>query len=651
MVTRTALAILAALALVPAAGGAEKSKLDTTRYMPLAEVQPGMTGIGRTTLQGTRIEEFQAEVLAVLENYGPKRDLILCRCTGAGLEETGIIAGMSGSPVYLDGRIIGAVAYSFRWSKGSIAGIQPIEQMLEVADRWQAQAKEEKKAAGAPFEPAAAPFEPRPEGRGDVEWRRTHGPAYQTTPRASARGSNSDAAFRVPASALGSALPPGAPALVPSAGAGGEASAYRMHPILTPVMTSGVPDRAMARLAERLAPYGLAPMAAGGVERDLPVAARLEPGAPLAVPMLRGDIDMTTMGTITDVVGDRVLAFGHAMFASGEADFPLMTGVAKVVIPSLTGSFRMGAAVKQVGRLVWDEEAGIVGRLTDQRARLVPVRLTVTRPDGAKEVFQSEMIQHRRLSGLLAGTVAGSGLIAHAELPDDHTVRYRVRVKPEGREPIVRENLAVSPNGDAYVEAVVRHVVGLVVENPFENLNVESVEVEATVEPGRRMAEIEVARPLKNAVRPGGTVPVELRIRPWREEPRWIIVNVAVPDDYPDGTYDLVLCDGEEALRQEQRESPARFHAEDLESLLDLVGTERPRDQLYVRLKRPGAGIAVGREELPNLPPSMRSVLVTSARRPVTAVTESVVTTRPMAWVLQGGQQVRITVDRHAPER
>ena len=646
MRTRTALTILAALALVSAAGGAEKPKLDTKRYMPLAEVQPGMTGIGRTTLQGTRIVEFQAEVLAVLENYGPKRHLILCRCTGAGLEETGIIAGMSGSPVYLDGRIIGAVAYSFRWSKGSIAGVQPIEQMLAVAERWQARATEAQ--AAAPSEPAAEVYPPwRAAGHVESAW---HMPSPVADDRVLPHPARSDmpaaggvdGPLAVPASALASAPLPGAPA---------DASAYRMHPIRTPVMTSGIPDRAMERLSARLAPYGMVPMAAGGAEHDLPVAAKLEPGAPLAVPMLRGDIDMTTMGTITDVVGDRVFAFGHAMYATGEADFPLMTGVAKVVIPSLMGSFRMGAPVKEVGRLVWDEETGIVGRLTDERARMVPVTLTVTRPSGAKEVFRSEMIQHRRLSGLLAGTVAGSGLIAHAELPDDHTVRYRVAVTPEGREPIVHDNLAVSPNGDIVVEAVVRHVVGMVVDNPFENLNVESVEVEATVERGRRMAEIEVARVLKNAVRPGGTVPVELRIRPWREEPRWIIVNVAVPDDYPDGTYDLVLCDGEEALRQEQRESPARFRSVDLNSLLELVGTYRRRDQLYVRLKRPGAGIAVGREELPNLPPSMRTVLAASARQKVTPVTESLVTTRPMAWVLQGGQQVQITVDRQAPER
>jgi len=609
MRTRTALAILAALALASAAGGAQKAKLDTTRYMPLAEVRPGMTGIGRTTLKGTRIEEFHAEVLAVLTNYGPKRDLILCRCTGAGLEETGIIAGMSGSPVYIDGRLIGAVAYSFHWSKASIAGVQPIEQMLGVAKNWRSRDAQKKQAAGAPFEPATG---------------------------------NREAPFTVPASALASAPLPGAP---------DEASAYRMYPIRTPVMTSGIPERVMARLAKDLAAFDLVPMAAGGAEHDLPVAAKLQPGAPVAIPLLRGDIDMTTMGTITDVAGDHLLAFGHAMFAEGKTNLPLMTGVAKVVIPSLMGSFRMGAAVQEVGRLVQDEETGVVGQLTDQRAPTTPVTLTVTRPDGTKEVFRSQMAHHRRLSGLLAGTVAGSGLIAHAELPDEHTVRYRVRVKPEGRDPIVHDNVAVSPNGDVMVQAVVQHVVGLVVDNPFQNLKVESVEIEATVEPGRKMAEIEDARVLKNAVRPGDTVPVELRLRPWHQEPRWIVVNVDVPADYPDGTYDLMLCDGEEALRQEQRESPARFRADDLKSMLELAGTYRRRDWLYVRLKRPGAGIAVGREELPNLPASMRSVLITSARQKVSPVTESVVTTHPMEWVLQGDQRVQITVDRQAPER
>jgi len=595
-------------AMTAGAHGADAPQLDLKRYMPVAEIKPGMTGVGRTTLEATTIVEFQIEVLAVLKNYGPKRDLIICRCSGAGLETSGVIAGMSGSPVTIDGRLIGAVAYAFPWSKVPIAGVQPIEQMLSVTDTlpW--------KAAGA--------------GEAKVRPGTASGVA--------------DEVLTVPASALASADLPESFT---------ERGAYQMQPIRTPVMVSGVAPRAMARLGEHLEPFGMVPMQGGAAELDLPAAAKLEPGAPLAVAMVRGDIQMTTMGTITEIAGDRLYGFGHAMFGFGEANYPMMTGVAKVVIPSLMRSFRMGAPSREVGRLVWDEQTGILGRIGNDRAPLVPVTVKVRGPArGVERTFRCEMVHHRRLSPNFAATVAGSSLTAHADLPRDHTVAYRIRVKPRGRDPIVRDNLAVSPNGDIYVEAAVRSIVGQVMENRFQNLPLESVQVEVAIEPGSRLAEIEKSRALRNTVRPGGTVPVELKIRPWRQEPRWIKVDVTVPDDWPEGKYALVLCSADEALKQEALEAPVRFAPDDIESLLAHLARARRRDRLFIRLSAPGQGVAIGRDELPNLPETMRSVLVGSARRKVTGVTGSLVTTQPMDYVLSGGRRLEITVDRQAPQ-
>jgi len=615
MQTRIVLAVLAIILAAPVVVAAADSSRDPQRIMPVDEIRPGMTGVGRTTLKGAQITEFDVEVLAVIEKYGPKQDLILCQCSGAGLETSGIIAGMSGSPVTIDGRLIGAVAYAFSWSKAPICGVQPIEQMHGVMERYRHR----------PDPPA---------GSGVV----AAGPSADSPPAAPGPAP----AITVPAAALARAdLAQGL----------AEREVYQMQPIRTPVMVSGLPRQAIDRLADDLAPYGLIPMAGGGTEHDLPAGAKLEPGAPLAVTMLRGDIEMTVMGTITDVVGDHLYGFGHSMFGLGEADYPMMTGVAKAVIPSLQRSFRMGAPVKEVGRLIWDEETAVLGRLGKERAHMVPVTVTVSGPGkGLERSYACEMIHSRDLSGLLAATAVSGGLLAHSDLPLDHTVRYRVRVKPVGHEAIVRENVAVSPSGGLQVSSVVRHVVGLVVENPFRNLRLESVEVEIRAERGRRFAEIEKARALRNTVRPGGTAPVELKIRPWRQPPRWITVNVRVPDDYPEGTYTVVLCGGDEALRQEQREAPTRFQADDLDSLLEVLGREKARDRLYVRLKRPGEGIAIGRDELPNLPDSMRSVLITAARQPVTSLTGSIVTTLPMDWVMEGGRQLTITVDRNAPE-
>ena len=596
-----AAAVLVA-ALLPRPAGAEP--LDLARYMPVSEVQAGMTGIGKTTLEGTDIVEFQVRVMAVLKNSGPKRDLIVIRCSGAGLEESGIIAGMSGSPVYINGRLIGAVAYAFQWGKLPLAGVQPIQQMLEVTDERPWTSRGPRQIADA--RPGAGP------------------------------------GFLVPVSALGPADAAGAPP---------GRDAFDFLPIQTPVMLSGLSPRVLERFRQDLAPYGLVPMMSGGFDPDRPVKARLEPGAPLVVCMMRGDASATGMGTITEIVGDRLYGFGHAMFGFGEADYPLMTGVAKVVVPSLMRSVRIGAPVAEVGRLAWDEQTAVFGRLSKDRAAMVPISVRITGPvKGAVRSYRYEIIRHPTLSPMLAAMAAGNSLVVQADLPRDHTVAYRVAVKPVGRPPVVRDNLAVSPGADMYLEAQVRTVLVLAMDNPFCGVPVESIEVEAAIEAESRLAEIQEVRALRNAVRPGGTMPVEIKVRPWRADPKWMRVDVAVPADYPDGTFRATLCGADEALRGEMRDAPARFRAEDVDSLLAILGRSERRDQLFIRLDAPGDGLAIGRDELPNLPATMRAVLAGSARRQVSGVSQPRISRQPVPYVLQGSGDVTITVDRHAPE-
>ena len=588
-------ALFASLVL---AGAASSAELDP-RYMPLSEVRPGMSGVGKTTLVGSEIAEFEIVVLAVLKNVSPGRDLIMVRCRGAGLEETGVVAGMSGSPVYIGGRLVGAAAYAFQWSKAPIVGVQPIEQMLEVGDR--------------------SPPADRPP---------------------SARRADADPAVSIPASALGDA-----PAPVPGR------ETFQMRSIRTPLMVSGASPRLLAHLGEQLVPFGLVPMQGGAAPADLAAGARLEPGAPLAVSLVRGDMDVTAMGTITEVAGDRVYGFGHSLIGLGEADYPLMTGVAQTVVPSLAASFRLGAPAKEVGRLLRDEETAVFGRLGDERAPMVPLRVTVRGPGAGEErSSRYEVIRHRLFSPILASAVTLNSLLVRSEWPIDHTVAYRVAVKPVGREPIVRENFAVSPDGAMGVMVQVRSIVSLLMGNPFEPLTVESIDVSADVEPKSRLAAIEAARLLTNAVRPGGAVAAELRIRPWRGEPFWMPLSVAVPGDYPEGAYRLTFCGADEALRQEARENPARFSPRDIEGLLWVLRHDLARNQLFTRLEAPGEGLAVGDEELPNLPPSMRAILSDAARLRVAGLRGSRVSAQPVRWVLSGEASLEVTVDRRAPE-
>jgi hypothetical protein len=282
---------------------------------------------------------------------------------------------------------------------------------------------------------------------------------------------------------------------------------------------------------------------------------------------------------------------------------------------------------------------------------MVPVSVKIVGPARDQvRTYRYEIARHPRLSAMLASTAAGNSLTVQSDLPRDHTVAYRVSVKPVGRPAVVRDNLAVSPDADMYVESQVRSVVGLAMDNPYRSVDIESVDVEATIEPVCRLADIQEVRLQRNTVRPGGTVPIDMKVRPYRCEPKWLRVEVTVPPEYDEGTYRLSLCGADEALRSEMREAPARFRPEDVDSMFDIMGRSERRDQLYVRLERRGDGLSVGRDELPNLPPSMRTIIAESARRQVSGVTAPRVTRQPMPFLIQGSGEVSITVDRHAPE-
>jgi hypothetical protein len=424
-----------------------------------------------------------------------------------------------------------------------------------------------------------------------------------------------------------------------------------LTPIRTPLMVSGLVPRVLERLRADLAPYGMEPIQGGAADKAGAAQAKLEPGAPLAITLVRGDMEMTGMGTITEIAGDRLYAFGHAMFGLGEASYPLMTGIGQAVIPSLQKSFRMGAAVEEVGRLAWDEETAVLGRLGKERAPTVPVTVTVRGPDaGPPRVYHYEVIRHRMLSGMLAATAAQNSLLVRSELPRDHTVLYHVAVKTAEQGSVVHDNLAAGPDGDMQVQVRIRGLMALLMENPFRNLTVQGVEVEVQVEPENRLATIEDVHVAKRAVRPGTSVPVEVKVRPWRQEPRWMRINVDIPKDYPKGTYRVLVCGADESRQDAMREAPARFRPTDLEGLVRLLRIDDRRDRLYVRLEAPGEGIAVGPDELPNLPPSMRSVLSEAARNDVTALRGSRVASQAVPYVLAGEESAEIKVDEYAPE-
>src|SRR5436305_411368 len=296
-----------------------------------------MKGKGQTVMVGTKLEEFGAEVLGVMKGVSPGRDMVLCRLDGCNLEHAGIIQGMSGSPIYIDGKLLGAVAFAWEFAKDPIAGVTPFSQMVEYV-----RSNDKRIAAEATLE------------KGPV------------------RAASLDGLWRLDES-NGPALDPNGPMAVSGGGLGG------MRAIATPMSASGFTPRALALLSERFQPIGLAPMAGGKAQERIIKEEgdkALVPGAPLSIGMVTGDFDISGIGTVTHVEGDRVYGFGHPMFSLGTCDFPLMTGYIHTVYPRASVSMKMGSPLKTVGVLDTDVSTGVAGRL-GLKPDMLPVTVRV----------------------------------------------------------------------------------------------------------------------------------------------------------------------------------------------------------------------------------------------------------------------------------
>jgi len=334
--------VFAALLLV----GAAIVSAYGVELMPVDQVKPGMRGYGLTVFRGADPDSFRVEVVDVLHNVtAPKGDLIIVSCSGKPLDETGVIAGMSGSPVYIDGRLIGALAYAWPFAKEPLAGVTPINEMLVAFDRGL--------QAGSPGGVGAVPGG----GWSGLESFYSRLEKYLTRDFGPV---GKDGAW--PAEPL-AGFTGGFISLAAGGGSGGEGSAHRLAPIPTPLVVSGMNSTAYNRLGEMTSLANCIPLRSGKSSLSRRETIHLRPGSALAVQLISGDMDVSGVGTVTYVDGDKLLAFGHPMFLAGTVDFPMATAYIDAVIPSVFVSSKLGSAVQTVGAIRQDRSTAIAGLL------------------------------------------------------------------------------------------------------------------------------------------------------------------------------------------------------------------------------------------------------------------------------------------------
>lgn len=608
---------------------------DPQKHMRVAEVKDGMTGYGLSVFRGTKIERFEVEVISVLKNFNPKHDVVLVRFKGANLEHTGGIQGMSGSPVYLTdeqgrSRMIGAFAYGWQLMKDPIGGVQPIEYMLGMP------VPENMPPSADPN--AAVPSAPPPF-------------RAASTPRL--RWSLLEA---IPAPWSQEARTQGVLALLknlkPTDYAGDANDSMRLRPLTTPLMTSGLPQTVLDMLEPALKAHGMAALQAGGISAEAGRAeapAKLEPGSAIAVPIMIGDADMTAIGTVTEVVGNRVLAFGHAFFSEGDVSLPMGSGYIHSVIASIVSSFKLGSATQIKGTLHNDQLVGIAGKL-GPAPTMIPIEVRCVYADGSfDQTYRYQAAQHPRFTPLMASTAASVAVSSRRELPQYHTLDYDLSLEFANGQTLRVQNRSVNSSVMELFLAIAQPIM-MAAENPFERVGLKKMSGTIRVLREARQAEILSVSIPRLKYRPGDMLKAFVTYRPFRGAEAILPLEFELPRDLPDGKYDFAVTDSMQHLQDEQAARPFRFTAESAQDvfavLRDFTGVRK--DAIYLRLMRQPDGVAIGRTAMPRLPSSRRRVLMGAGLSNTTTFVSSTVKSVATDYVMSGQARFQITIDKDA---
>ena len=513
-----------------------------------------MRGIGKTVFSGDRVEEFQVEILGVLDNIGPKQALILGRLSGGPLAKTGVMQGMSGSPVYIGGKLVGAVAMAFPFATDAIAGIRPIEEMVRVGSA----------------------------------------PADRTA-RAGVSLGDSD---------LTRALPRPRPVL---AGEG------RMVDVATPVSFGGFTQAAIDQFAPQLRALGLEPrqgISAGGrVDPRMGPPSALHPGSMISVQLMSGDMSVGADGTVTYIDGNRIYAFGHRFLSIGSTSLPFARAEVLTLLPTLNSSFKISSAREVMGTISQDRNTAIFGEL-GKRTTMVPIAIRVKRGGRSLDSYNMRMVSDPFLSPLLMQMAVFSSIDATERTVGAATIRVSGEIELAGSPaPIKVNNMYAADNGSALIASLSTSIpLAYVLQSGFDNLAVRKVALDIESFGEKKQLQIDQVSAARNQVRPGEKARLNVVLLGDNGTEITRTVEYDVPVGEPEGTLYFTVADGASTNMTEFRQVLAN-PPKSVGQLIDTVNRLRGNTKAYVRVWRTDPAYQVEGADLPDPPPSAALIL------------------------------------------
>ena len=561
-----------------------------------------MRGYALTVFEGVKPERMEVEVLGVMHNTnGPKGDVILVRLHGTKVEYTGVVAGMSGSPVYLNGKLAGALAFRIgEFSKEPIGGVTPIADMLEInaLDK-------------SPAEEAAA----------------TKPGIVLAAGKTSTAGEASDSTQS------------------PSAN---DFSNY-LKPIAAPLIFNGFSEDTMRRFASQFASAGVVPvMGAGSVSEDKQPEP-LEAGSAVSAILVRGDMDIAATCTVTYIDPQRLLACGHPLLQFGSVDLPMNKAKVLATLPSPLNAFKIVDTTEQAGVFVQDRHTGIMG-VFDKQADMIPVTLTIHGGSAPKE-FHYEVLNNPRLSPVAIMATVFNALHGVNEYGEEITYRLNGSIDVKGFPEVGLRNMFVpAENGQPAAMAAALSLgerFGRIYDNPYNAPAVNGVKLDFDLVRERRWARLESARTDVTEARPGDEIIVETVLAPYRGERVVHQIPVKIPTSASKGTLRILVSDGD-TLDHVGRSNAAFGRRLDLASTIALLNKEHANNRLYVSLLEADPEARVADKVMPTLPISVMNVMdgMRGNQEMIVSGESSVdeTATPPLDYVVSGAQLLTVTV-------
>ena len=576
--------------------------------MDTDEITPGMKGYGRTVFTGNQIESFDVEILGVLKNWEARNDMILVKMTGGPLEKTGIIAGMSGSPVYVNNKLIGAVSHGWSFAKDAIAGVTPIGAMLDVL-KIDSHRRENTYAGNNSTWSTSLKAQDS-----DVVARlKSHGLIHESV---LSKNTNSQQPFTL-----------------------------SLVPIQTPLIVSGFDYRSLNSVSPLFNKLGKFSFQSTSGSRSLSDDLHdFQPGSSVAVEIIRGDLSASAIGTVTYRDDNNILAFGHPIIQIGATDLPMATAQVYTILASQSGSVKMASPGKIIGRITQDRRSAIAGRIGEY-TKMIPCQTEIR---GSLNVeYNFEIVHDKILTPILLQMAVESALLATEKTIGEKSVNLKLDIGITGRKESIRIENGYFDSGPSWfpIYNIVQPITTLL-NNEFQTTEIESIKLVADISEAKNIASIENIRVSKRWVTPGEEVHLSIRLRPNTRDYVSIPVEIKIPDDVVRGSsVRVTVCDAVISRMMEMTSAPGHFSPSSFEQLINNIEDTESNNNIIVKIRLNKRGLTYMGEDFPSLPNSFLSIMALSNQSGVAPLQSETVKRVPTEWLINGKKTIILFVD------